>query len=66
MAPYVQGSWQGWKGNTVVELTDGSTWQQAEYHYEYHYQYRPEVFFLRDGRLLVDGMSRAIQVRRIH
>ena len=30
-------------GKTFVEMTDGSKWKQAEYHYEYHYAYRPEA-----------------------
>lgn len=43
MTRYVEGAWTGWNGTTVVKLTDGSSWVQAEYHYEYHYAYRPEV-----------------------
>ncbi len=60
----VKGAWKGWSGKTVVELTDGSKWQQVEYHYEYHYAYRPEVTLAHD-KMLVEGMSRAIQVRRV-
>jgi hypothetical protein len=60
---YVRGAWHGWKGHTVVQLDDGSKWEQAEYHYEYHYAYRPAASL--DGdRLFVEGMSRAIRVRR--
>lgn len=43
MPLHVDGSWSGWDGDTIVRLTDGSVWQQAEYHYEYHYAYRPTV-----------------------
>jgi len=56
----VKGAWKGWSGKTVVELTDGSKWQQVEY----HYAYRPEVTLAHD-KMLVEGMSRAIQVRRV-
>lgn len=28
----VQGAWKGWDGKTYVEVTDGSEWNQAEYH----------------------------------
>ena len=61
----VKGSWSGWKGRTVVELTDGSRWKQAEYHYEYQYAYRPAAVVV-DGEMFVAGMSRAVRVRRVH
>lgn len=64
MTRYVNGSWSGWRGNTVVTLTDGSVWKQAEYHYEYHYAYRPQVRVERD-ELFVEGMSRSVRVRRV-
>jgi len=41
MSVNVVGAWHGWKGKTVVKLTDGSVWVQAEYHYEYFYAFRP-------------------------
>jgi hypothetical protein len=63
MTIYVKGSWKGWDGKTVVELTNGSTWEQAEYLYEYHYAYRPEVAIV-DGKMWVEGMSRPVRVRR--
>lgn len=61
----VKGAWKGWHGQTIVEMTDGSKWKQAEYLYEYHYAYRPEASVTNDGLMLVDGMSRAVQVRRV-
>ena len=39
----INGSFKGWDGDTLVELTDGSTFRQTEYHYEYDYSYRPDV-----------------------
>jgi hypothetical protein len=62
----VKGAWKGWDGKTFVEMTDGSKWKQAEYHYEYHYAYRPEATVTSDGLMLVDGMSRAVRVRRVY
>lgn len=59
----VHGAWKGWSGRTVVRLSDGSVWRQAEYLFEYHYAYRPSVT-LANSMLLVDGMSRAVRVRR--
>jgi hypothetical protein len=64
MTLYVDGSWQGWSGDTIVQLTDGSVWRQAEYHYQYHYAYRPTVT-ISNGKMLVKGMRRAIRVRRL-
>lgn len=61
----VNGSWEGWKGETLVEMTDGSIWKQAEYYYEYHYAYRPSATISGD-KMMVDGMSRAVRVRRVH
>lgn len=61
---YVDGSWSGWDGDTILQLTDGSVWRQDEYHYEYHYAYRPEVT-INNGQMLVRGMNRAVRVRRL-
>lgn len=47
-------------------MTDGSKWKQAEYHYAYRYSYRPGATITQDGMMLVDGMSRAVRVRRIY
>lgn len=43
MRRQIDGSWTGWSGDTIVQLTDGTVWRQDEYRYEYHYAYRPEV-----------------------
>ena len=37
----VDGSWRGWNGDTIVQMTDGSIWRRDEYHYEYYYAHRP-------------------------
>jgi hypothetical protein len=55
MTLYVDGSWEGWSGDTIVQLTDGSVWRQDEYHYEYHYAYRPAVT-VSNGQMLVKEM----------
>jgi hypothetical protein len=65
MTLQVDGDWNGWEGETVVELTDGSIWRQEEYHYEYRYEYRPKVT-ISNGKMLVNGMSRAIRVQRVN
>jgi hypothetical protein len=60
----VEDEWEGWEGETVVELTDGSVWKQEEYHYEYRYSYRPFMTLERDI-MYVEGMSRGIRVSRV-
>jgi len=64
MQKQIEDAWEGWDGDTIVRLTDGSVWRQEEYHYEYRYAYRPQVTL--SGNLMhVEGTSRAIRVRRI-
>lgn len=60
----IDGTWQGWSGDTIVQLTDGSVWRQDEYRYEYRYSYRPKVR-IEQRRMMVDGMQRAVRVRRL-
>jgi hypothetical protein len=64
MRKQVEDQWNGWDGDTVVQLTDGCVWRQEEYHYEYRYAYRPYAT-LSNNTMHVDGMSRGIRVRRI-
>lgn len=64
MTLHIDGEWNGWDGDTIVKLTDGSKWRQVEYCYEYRYAYRPTVS-LANGKMQVDGMSRAVRVERL-
>lgn len=64
MTLHVNGAWTGWDGSTTVQLTDGSVWRQAEYHYEYRYAYGPEVT-ISNGKMQVSGMNRSVRVRRL-
>ena len=60
----VEDEWEGWDGDTIVKLTDGSVWRQEEYHYEYRYAYRPWVT-LSANVMFVEGMSRGVRVSRL-
>ena len=60
----IDGEWEGWDGETIVKLMDGTVWQQIEYHYEYSYAYMPAVRIEND-RMFVEGMSRGIGVQQI-
>lgn len=61
----VEGEWNGWDGDTVVELSDGSEWKQDEYLYEYRYAYRPTATVNSRNEMHVEGMSRPVRVRRL-
>jgi len=60
----IEGDWTGWDGDTVVRLSNGSVWRQEQYYYRYQYKYRPKVV-VDKGYMHVEGMPKAIKVRRI-
>jgi hypothetical protein len=64
MTLYVDGEWNGWQGDTIIQLSDGSVWRQSEYVYEYHYAYRPEATFI-GTKLKIEGMHSVVEVRQI-
>ena len=64
----IDGSFEGWKGDTIVKLANGQFWKQVGYSYEYHYAYRPvvHIYLAGDGFVMhVDGTSRAVPVARL-
>jgi len=64
----IDGTFEGWDGDTIFKLINGQIWQQAEYAYTYHYAYRPEVLIYRSGsgyKMKVEGVSREIRVKRL-
>ncbi len=64
----INGEFNGWEGESVYELLDGSKWQQAKYKYKYKYKYMPNVKLWKDGSryyLEVEGMSDKIEVQRV-
>jgi len=65
---YIDGTFEGWSGQTVFKLTNGQIWQQASYAYTYHYAFRPKVMIYPSGGgyiMRVDGVRQTIQVRRL-
>jgi hypothetical protein len=61
----VDGTFDGWRGDTVFKLTNGQIWQQSSYAYTYHYAYRPEVTIFPSGggcKMKVEGVSGSISV----
>jgi len=64
----IEGTFEGWSGETVFKLTNGQIWQQSSYSYTYHYAYRPEVLIYSAGggcKMKVDGVSDSISVKRL-
>jgi hypothetical protein len=56
----------GWAGDTIIELDNGQIWKQSEYNYDYNYSYRPVAVIYSDGynyKILVEGKS--VGVKRI-
>ena len=64
----IDGDFEGWDGETIFKMTDGSIWQQSSYDYTYHYAYRPDVIiYSKSGQtyMKVEGVDDEIAVRRI-
>jgi hypothetical protein len=64
----IEGTFNGWSGDTIFKLTNGQIWQQASYAYSYHYAYRPEVVIYKAGsgyKMKVEGVDDAINVKRL-
>ena len=64
----VDGTFNGWDGETIVKLSNGQIWQQTKYYYRYRYRYRPEVLIYKSGsvyKMIVEGVDKAVQVKRL-
>ena len=68
IASQINGTFNGWSGETVVKLVNGQIWQQSEYHYTYHYAFMPNVFIYRSGgghKMKVDGVEKPVAVTQL-
>ncbi len=64
----IDGRFSGWRGETIVQLTNGAIFQQSEYHYEYTYDYRPTVHIFTKPfgyEMLVEGTDEPVEVMLI-
>ena len=65
----IDGTFNGWTGETVWRMTNGQIWQQTSYGYHYHYAYRPEVLIYQSSsgwKMKVDGDDEdGVLVRRL-
>ena len=65
----VDGEFNGFDGDTVIRLLDGSLWEQTEFYWEWHWAYLPKatVFRSQGGgwKMQVEGIRQAVGVRRL-
>lgn len=64
----VDGEFEGWDGDTIVKLMDGSIWKQEDLTLDLHLAFSPRVtVFPRNGgfAMLVDGCGKAVRVSRL-
>ena len=64
MTLQVDDDWEGWDGDTIVKLSNGSVWRQGGGQYE-DAPVIPSYVTLAGDLMHVQGMSRAISVRRL-
>lgn len=65
---YICGDFEGWDGDAVYELDDGSRWELVAYNYLPAYSYRPRTIVWRDGTryfLEVQGMKDRPEVQEV-
>lgn len=54
----IDGDFNGWEGETLVMLDDGTFWIQSEYFYKYCYKYNPKVELYKEFgkiKMVVEG-----------
>jgi len=64
----VDGTFEGWEGDTIFKLEYGQIWQQVTFRYTYTYKFRPKVWIIKTHgayRMKVEGVSDTIFVRRL-
>ena len=64
----IEGTFEGWSGETIFKLTNGQIWQQSSYAYMYHYAYRPKVMIFPSGggcKMKVEGVNNSLPVKRL-
>lgn len=62
---YIVSDFEGWDGETLFEMSDGTFWIQAEYSYNYHYAYNPAAVVIQKGSnyyLKVEGIQEILPV----
>jgi hypothetical protein len=64
----IDGTFNGWDGDSIYQLTNGQVWQQATYKYSYSYAYRPKVIiFKKHNRYhMIVNNTAEVEVKKIN
>lgn len=65
----IKGTFNGWDGNTIVELINGQKWKQSTYAYSYSYAYNPDVIIYQSNfgfKIKVKGNNQTVDVERVN
>lgn len=68
MQTKIDGTFEGWDGETIFKMMNGTVWQQASYSYTYHYAYMPDVLIYSKGGtyyMKVEDVDEEIAVKQI-
>ena len=68
METLIDGAFNGWDGETVFKMINGTIWQQAEYSYMNHSAYMPEVQIYEKGDgyyMKVENVNEEVRVTQI-
>ncbi|HEX5153079.1 MAG TPA: hypothetical protein VFW07_16630 [Parafilimonas sp.] len=68
METLIDGAFDGWDGETIFKMMNGTVWQQAEYSCMYQYAYMPEVLIYEKGDgyyMKVEDVDEEIRVTQV-
>jgi hypothetical protein len=66
---HMSGHFAGWEGDTAVMLANGQIWVQVDDYVQAYDGYTPGVRLFQSGniwRMEVEGIDRAVEVKRVH
>ena len=64
----IQGFFEGWNGETVIELASGQAWEQSSFHINFRHLPNPDVYvFSLDGscQMFVEGTDQPVSVEQL-
>jgi len=64
----INGDFNGWNGDTIIELINGQEWKQLSSEYSYSYGYNPSVIIFQSGlgyKIKVEGNDNIVDIERI-
>ncbi len=65
MRKQIDGDCEGFNGESVFVMTDGSIYRQTEYYYWYSYSYMPHVTIVNDREIVIPNAPKVIRVERL-